>query len=256
MSVLPAFTPSFSPDRARQNGRLRRRALLTGAIASVALAVGGCGGGGAEIRSLPIRDDFADCSGFTSNDEVATVDCPEGSLRVLVSDPTVSATHFVPFRFDELVDGLAVEADVRHTRGSSAHGLGCSATGPGEAQRGYLFLTVRGVGDSQIDGSVSIIRVDRGEGEGASGRVAQSLQELRVEEEAVVGDGAHRLRAVCQRSADGSVQLTMLADGKTVARARDKDGIGPFRAALATVIAVEPESEVVFDDLLAESTHS
>ena len=70
---------------------------FTATVLAVALAAGCGGGGGLEPpRDLSLREDFSECSGFTMNDEVATVDCPEGELRVLVRERVRAA-----------VDGLA-----------------------------------------------------------------------------------------------------------------------------------------------------
>ena len=229
--------------------RTGRRAVVT-AILVAAVASAGCGGGVA-IGSLPIRNDFTECDGFSMNDEIATVDCPDSRLRILVSKPALSPVHFVPFRFDGAAEGLAVEAAVRSTHGSSAHGLGCDTTGPGMPSRGYLFVI--GSGTRELDGVASIVKLDAAEGEAEDGRFSQTLETLGFKRGAVTGDGAHQVRAVCKQAADGSVRLTMFVDGREVVRAHDKGGIGPFSAALAVMIAAVPDSEVVLDDLHVES---
>ena len=47
------------------------------------------------------------------NDAVATIDCPQGELRVLVAQPEVSPVHFVPFRVEKKQQTLAVSAEAR-----------------------------------------------------------------------------------------------------------------------------------------------
>ena len=82
---------------------------FTATVLAVALAAGCGGGGGLEPpRDLSLREDFSECSGFTMNDEVATVDCPEGELRVLVEQPQASPSHFVPFRAETTQRSLDV----------------------------------------------------------------------------------------------------------------------------------------------------
>jgi hypothetical protein len=56
---------------------------------------------GVDVGQLPLREEFSSCGGgFTISDEVATIDCPDGELRILVSKPKLSPIHLAPLRFD------------------------------------------------------------------------------------------------------------------------------------------------------------
>ena len=73
---------------------------LVALVGAGALAAAGCGRS-VNVGSLPLAQTFDDCSdGFSMNDEVATVECTGGRLRILVSKPEVSPIHQVPFRFE------------------------------------------------------------------------------------------------------------------------------------------------------------
>ena len=222
---------------------LARRYFLALATAGLALIATGCGA--VEVSKLPVQRDFSDCNGFTMNNDVSTVDCPEGELRMHVSQPQVSAIHLAPFRFDPTTAGLAVEADVRHPKGSGAYGLGCAVTEADEPGRGYLFVVVHG--DPALQGTASIIRLDSG-----YDATTQSVESLGSKRNAARPQGPHRLRAVCKNTADGSAQLSMSIDGNVIVTARDRKGMGRYTAALAVEIASAPNTEARFDNLGAD----
>ena len=210
---------------------------------ALALLAAGCGG--VEVSELPLRQDFADCNDFSSNDEVATVDCPDGELRVVVSQPERSPIHIVPFRFDPSEPGLAVEADVRLASGEGAFGIGCAVSEPGEPGRGYLFLMLHG--DPDAEGMATITRLDWTEAEG------QTLQGVRFKRNAVLAQKPHHVGGKCVNSADGSAQLSMSVDGRVVVEARDRKALGPLTAATPVVIAAARDSDVRFDNLRADA---
>jgi hypothetical protein len=222
---------------------LAPRYVLTLATAGLALVAAGCGA--VDVAQLPLQNDFSDCNDFSSNDEVATVDCPEGELRILVSQPDRSPIHFAPFRFDPSESGLAVEADVRLASGKGAYGVGCAVSEAGEPGRGYLFLMLHG--DPNAEGMATITRLDWTEAEG------QTLQGVRFKRKAVLGQKPHHVRGQCVNAADGAAQLSMSIDGRVVVEARDRKALGPLTAAILVVIAAAPDSDVRFDDLSAAS---
>jgi hypothetical protein len=213
------------------------------ASVGVALLAAGCGGPKAKTDKLPLRKDFTDCGAFTANDEVASVSCRNGELRILVSKPEAAPIQLVPFRFDPSADVLTVEGDLRRATGTSIHGLGCLVTAPGKPGRGYLFVIFRG--DPKLEGAAAILRLDL-----SPDQSEQSAQGLRLKRKAASPGRSHRLRAVCENSGSGSVQLAMFVDGKVVVRARDR-AMGSFKAAFASVIA-SSESEVIFDNITAD----
>jgi hypothetical protein len=216
-------------------------------IALVVVASGllaGCGGT-VNVGSLPIDQSFDDCNDFTMNDDVSTVDCPEGELRVLVSQPARSSIQVVPSRFDPSESQLVVEADVRLASGEGAYGLGCAVSAPGEPVRGYLFLMHHG--DPKAEGMATILRLDWTEAEG------QTLQGVQFKRKAVLAQKPHNVRAMCVNSADGSARLSMTVDGRVLVKARDPEALGPFTAATPVVIAAAPDSDVRFDNLRADA---
>jgi hypothetical protein len=197
------------------------------------------------VSKLPLHQDFADCNDFSSNDDVATVDCPDEELRILVSQPDRTPIHIVPFRFDHPQPGLAVEADVRLASGKAAYGLGCAVSEPGEPGRAYLVLMLHG--DSNAEGTATIARLDWTEAEG------QTLRGIRVKQKAVVPQKPHHVRGECVNSADGSAQLSMAVDARVVVEARDPNALGPLTAAVPVVIATAPDTDVRFDNLRADA---
>ena len=78
-----------------------------------------------------MEQDFADCGGFGMIDEIATDDCPEGELRIVVSMPAVSPMNLVPLRFDERPRTLRVTGAARATSGRGAWGTRMSCLGAG-----------------------------------------------------------------------------------------------------------------------------
>jgi hypothetical protein len=197
------------------------------------------------VGELPLRQDFGDCDDFSSNDEIATVDCPEGELRILVSQPDRSPIHFAPFRFDPSEPGLAVEADVRLASGKGAYGVGCAVSDAGEPGRGYLFLMIHG--DPNAEGMATITRLDWTEAEG------QTLQGVHFKRNAALAQKPHHVGGRCVNSEDGSARLSMSIDGRVVVEARDRNALGPLTAALPVVIAAAPDSDVRFDNLRADA---
>jgi hypothetical protein len=225
--------------RARQVTRLLAPVAVATAAAGLALLAVACGGSAAS--GLPVRDSFDRCDGFTNNNETATIDCPNGELRILVSHPEDSPIQIVPFRFDPPVGNLAVEADMRRATGSSANGLGCAVTEPDKPGRGYLFVIVHG--DRKLEGTASILRMDVND----SGTM-QILRPLGHKRKVALGE-AHHLRDLCENAVGGSARLAMYVDGKLVVTARDPVAMGPFTAALASVIASAPDTTVIFDNV-------
>ena len=118
-------------DAHRQRPSLLAIPFLAGLV-GLALVTSGCGAAEVSESELPLQQDFSDCNDFSMNDEVSTVDCPDGELRVLVSQPERSSVQLVPSRFDPSEPGLAVEADVRLESGEGAYGIGCAVSEPGE----------------------------------------------------------------------------------------------------------------------------
>ena len=213
-------------------------------LACLALVTSGCGAAEVSESELPLQQDFSDCNDFTMNDEVSTVDCPDGELRVLVSQPERSSIQIVPFRFDPSESGLVVEADVRLESGEGAYGIGCAVSEPGEPARGYLFLMLHG--DPNAEGMATITRMDWTEAEG------QTLQGVQFKRKAVLAQKPHHVRGMCVNSPDGSARLSMSVDGRVLVEARDRKSLGPPTAAMPVVIAGTPDSDVRFDNLRAD----
>jgi hypothetical protein len=220
-----------------------------GSLVVVLLATG-CGGGSAEATELPLREDFADCERFSMNDEVATVDCPQGELRVLVAQPEVSPSHFVPFRFDTKQQGLTVSAEAHAPVAGGAWGIGCLASARGEAGRGYLFL-VTGGGDG------ALMRLDAAAGEATDGRVPQQFDVLSSRRHFIQSPAArHTFRVSCATAAAGTVRLRGTVDGRRPLLAEDDDGIAPFTAASSVVLTDQPGTDVRFDEVSVEGTQA
>ena len=78
-----------------------------------------------------MEQDFADCGGFGMIEpKIATDDCPEGELRIVVSMPAVSPMNLVPLRFDEQPRTLRVTGAARATSGRGAWGrMSCLGAG-------------------------------------------------------------------------------------------------------------------------------
>jgi hypothetical protein len=217
-----------------------RRVLAAAAVTLLA----GCGD--IESSSLPLREDFTDCDGFTMNDEASTVDCPGGELRILVSQPGISPMHFVPLRFDARPEALEVSADVRAPVPGQVWGIGCLASAPGQPGRGYALLVAREEGVS------AILRISAPAGEGIEGRFPQELEVLR-EGTVPIPDpsGDHLLRIRCARQAGGAVRVRGAIDSGKPLIATDGDGIGPYEAAFAIVLTDRSDTDVRFDNVTA-----
>ena len=230
----------------RQRRRVSFRVLAT--AASLALVSTGCGGAGSvETRELPLNEDFSECAGFTMNDEVATIDCPEGELRVLVAQPEVSPVHVVPFRVESKQQTLAVTAEARAQKaGGGTWGIGCLASEPGEGGRGYLLLVSN-------EGAAALLRMDVQSEEG--GRFAQRFTPL-SEQEDVVHEASkrHKLEIRCAKGDTGTVSIEGDVDGQIVVTAEDTPGIAPFTGAVSVVLAEQPGTDIRFDDVNVEGT--
>lgn len=223
------------------------RCLAACAAASAALLAAGCGG--VETSGLPLHEEFTDCSGFTMNDEVATVDCPAQELRVLVSQPAASPVHFVPLRFDTTSETLVVSAQAHAPKPGGAWGVGCLGSGVGEPGRGYALL----IGS---DGAAAILRIGSHPGEAEDGRFVQEFEFL---SESPAGTPyvleparRHLLRIRCMRVADGAVRLRGSIDGGNALTAKDDEGIAPFTAAFAIVATDRPGTDARFDNVKAD----
>lgn len=219
------------------------------ATATTCLAFVAAGCGGVEVSELPLREDFAECAGFTMNDEVATVDCPEGELRVLVSQPEVSPIHFVPLRFDTRSSTLVVSAEARAPVPGGSWGVGCLASGPGEPGRGYALLIGRG-------GEAGILRIDQApSADGENGRFAQQFEVITGSQTGVQfivePSARHELRIRCTEGAAGVVRIRASVDGGNELAATDRRGIAPFTAAFPIVVTDRPRTDVRFDNLVA-----
>jgi hypothetical protein len=213
----------------------------------VVLAAGCGGGGGVEAAELPLRENFAECEGFTMNDEVATIDCPEGELRVLVEQPDVSPSHFVPFRFDTKQQTLDASVRARGLKTvGAAWGIGCLASEPGEGGRGYLLIV-----DDDRAAAILSLDVESQEGD----RFAQRFSTLDTAKD-VIGDPAtpHKLAIRCFDSDSGSVSIRGSINGRDALFAEDRPGLSPFTAAASTVLASRPGTDVRFDDLQVTGT--
>jgi hypothetical protein len=226
------------------------RALSVIPIATAGLLLAaGCGGGEINVSELPLQQDFADCSGFTMNDDVSTVDCPDEELRILVSQPEASPVHFAPFRFDDRPEVLTVSASARVAKGGDIWGVGCLASEPGEAARGYAAVL-------NDDGAAGIMRIAAGPGEGAGGRVPQQLEIIAESpSRRTIQKPAeeHVLRIRCAAAPAGAVRVRASIDGGTSITARDRKGIGPYTAGFAIVLTDKPQTDVRFDDLAAST---
>ena len=222
----------------------------SGGVLALALLVpvlGACGGGGdGEAREVPFREDFAECAGYELNDDVATVDCPDGELRVLVSQPQVSGTHFVPFRFDTNQQTLDVSAAARAPVAGEAWGIGCLGSERDEAPHGYLFV-ISSLGDAAI-----FRLVPASSAEESDDRVPQEFVLLKDRDDVVREASArHVLRIRCTRAADtGTLNVKASVDGEDALAANDRhDGVAPFTAAFSSVLTDKAGTDVRFDDV-------
>jgi hypothetical protein len=226
------------------------RALSAIPIAAVGLLLfAGCGGDEINVSELPLRQDFADCSGFTMNDDVSTVDCPDEELRILVSQPEASPVHFAPFRFDDRPEVLTVSASARVAKGGDIWGVGCLASEPGQPGRGYAAVLSE-------NGGAGIMRIAPGPGGGVDGRVPQQLEIIAESPSGrTIQKPAeeHELRIRCAAAPAGAVRVRASIDGGKSITARDRKGIGPYTAAFAIVLTDKPQTDVRFDDVVADA---
>jgi hypothetical protein len=249
VSTLENHLPHGPAPAKREEGlfAVLARAVAVGA-ALAAVAVSAACGGSVSSSSLPIEQDFADCGGFGMNDEVATVDCPEGELRIVVSMPAVSPMHLVPLRFDERPRTLRVTGAARATSGRAAWGLGCLASEPGEASRGYVLVT-------DDEGSLAILRLEGSDA--GDGRQATEFGALAARRRAIRRPAArHSLGLTCATNASGRAALEGSVDGRPLLAASDRSGFATYTAALPFVVAERPGTEVRFDDVTASNAAS
>jgi hypothetical protein len=228
--------------RERRLAAVVTRAVTVG-TALAAVAVPAACGSSVASSSLPLEQDFADCGGFGMNDEIATVDCPEGELRIVVSMPAVSPMHLVPLRFDERPRTLRVTGAARATSGRAAWGLGCLASEPGEASRGYVLVM-------DDEGSLAILRIEGSKA--ADGRQATELGALATRRRAIRRPAArHSLGLTCATNGAGRAALEGAVDGRRLLATSDRSGFATYTAALPFVVAERPGTEVRFDDVTA-----
>jgi hypothetical protein len=220
-------------------------AALRSSAAVFALFATGCGGS-VEVSELPFEKDFASCGSFSNSNEVATIDCPDGELRVLVSKPEMSAFHFVPIRFDARPHALSVAVSTRAPKLGQFWGIGCLASEQGEpAAHGYVLV----VGPPY---SAGILRL-------GSPRHQAENTEVKTLKAGAKGvplvrqpGGKHTLRISCVEKPAGTVRIRASVDGGDPLTAVDKDGQAPFTAAFVVVLADRPITDVRFDDLSVE----
>jgi hypothetical protein len=211
-------------------------------MAGLALLATGCGG--VEKAEFPLHEDFTECGGYTMNNAVANVDCPNGELRILVSQPEVSPIHLVPLRFESKSDSLVVSADVRAPVPGGYWGIGCLASGPDEPGRGYALL-MGGRGEA------GIVRMDA-RGEGEEGRPQTQLNRLSVKKRFVLRPASrHKVQIRCSTNAEGVIRIRASADGGEI-DAADRRGLAPFRAAIPIVVTDRPNTDVRFDNVTVD----
>jgi len=226
--------------------RLHVLCSVLASAASLALVAASCGGDGTIVSNeLPLKQEFSECLGFSMNDEVATVDCPDGELRLLVKQPEVSPIHFVPFRFDKRQQTLVVSAEARvHEVQGEAWGIGCLASKPGEGGRGYLLAVV-------AQGAAGLVRFEFGSVEGDQNKFATlPAPEVDVKEPSA----RHMLRIRCTKTDAGAVRVHGSVDNGKALIAVDDPGIGPFTGAVAIAFAEKPGTDTRFDNLNVDGT--
>ena len=218
-------------------------AVTVGAVLA-AVAVSAACGSSVASSSLPMEQDFADCGGFGMIDEIATDKYPEGELRIVVSMPAVSPMNLVPLRFDEQPRTLRVTGAARATSGRGAWGLGCLASEPGEASRGYVLVM-------DDEGSLAILRI---EGSGVTEEQQRGFEfgALATRRRAIRRPAArHSLGLACATDAPGRAALEGAVDGRRLLATSDRSGFATYTAALPFVVAERPGTEVRFDDVTA-----
>ena len=238
-----AHIPDATHGPAVRSATRGHRAVAFSVLCVAVLVAAGCGStiGSA---SLPLEQNFAECSRFGANDDVATVDCPDGELRILVAKPNVSAVHFVPLRFDERPRALRVTGTARATHTGLVWGLGCLASEPGQPAGAYVLLLAN-------EGSIAIVRLGGGE-LADDGREAAGFVELASRMHAVRSPAArHGLQLTCAAGSSGDVRIRGSVDGRPLLTATDRHGFAAFTAALPIVFADRSGTDVRFDDVTA-----
>ena len=231
---------------AMRGGAMARQVYPAALAGAVALLGAGCGG--VQVRDLPLQEAFVDCDSFTMNDEVAAVDCTEGELRIVVSQPELSPVHFVPLRFRERPSALAVSAEARAPAPGYGWGIGCLGSGIDAPGRGYVLLVLR-------EGAAGIGRLDAPPGAAGDGRQPMSFETLWASKPGVpfVRDPSRRhvLQLRCAKAPGGVVRLRASVDGGKSVTVTDRKGIAPFTAAFVMVAADRPGTDVRFDTVTA-----
>jgi hypothetical protein len=243
------LTPIAISKMLARRGRITRQGLTVGLTVVVLVPLlTACGGmGGGEARDVPLHEDFSECEGYSLSDEIATVDCPDGELRILVAKPELSPSHFVPFRFDTKQQTLVVSATARAPVAGGAWGIGCLTSERGAAGQGYAFLVTD-------RGEAAIMRFDPA-GEESDGRSPQEFTLLGGREDVVQNPSArHLLRVRCAKAATGAVRVGVSVDGGDPLTAEDTHGMGPFTAGFSIVLTDKPGTELHFDDVNIDGT--
>jgi hypothetical protein len=154
--------------------------------------------------------------------------------------------HFVPLRFDDRPKALTVAASAHVAKAGRIWGVGCLASEPGEPGSGYAAVL-------SDDGGAGIMRTAPGPGGGVDGRVPQELKILAESRRVSEPEKRHFLQIRCVSEPGGAVRVSASIDGGKAITARDRKGIGPYTAAFAIVLTDKPQTDVRFDDLVANA---
>lgn len=217
------------------------RRLVLHAFVLASLVVAGCGGS-SKPTSLPVKDDFSDCStGWsTDTDKFVALGCTDGAYRVSIKNPLLPQNARI--FFGKGATSLNIEADAARRAGPRkvggneflAFGVGCWAS----LVHGYLFII-------SPDGFWGIEKITSGSS------VPMPLAES-VTTDALPGLMAtNRIRGVCVGGGPKATTLALYVNGERIASAEDPDGFGSFPGFGFFVFSSASGADVRFDNLVA-----
>lgn len=219
-------------------GRVRL-CLVLGAV----LVLSGCAGFEEKPTSLPVTDDFSDCStGWSTDvDEFVALSCTDGAYRFEIRNPLQPQNARI--FFSEGTASVSVESDVVRVagpnvvdeRGFLLYGVGCWKS----QVQGYLFLI-------SPDGGWAILKSTSG-WTTTPNVLAESSGSHQVPDLA----RTNRVSGTCAYGESGSTRLRFSVNGGVVSVVDDPSGFDSFGGFGFYVYSSERGTDVRFDDLVA-----